>query len=692
MARSTFTLLVSLGLISALAFSGCKKKEKNPLFVNNGNGSGFGDVPGDGSSSDTDMTWPDDDPYFNDGNETDNPGANDDSPNSNGTNPTGTTGTNPSGVGPTNGNGNGSTGASSANRADVVVVSGNQELTFLSHIFPHLVQGQTSRVTFLVKNRGNVATARPSFHFRGDNDGFQLSEYTCGAAIAPAATCVIGITFVAAAARTYQADALYEYDDALGGRGHLLFTLVGSADSRASLVVDPDAIDFGTHFTGADLERFFTIRNVGALEAHVGFAGVSAPMSLEGLEGLQTGPNQYTIPAGAVRQVRLRYRPTEVGIHNQVMLFAYTDESAPTDEIHLEVPVRGRAIKAILSVAKGASPTDDADVAIFNPFNFQQTFAHFQAYPDAHKGGSSVASCDIDGDGYPEVITGAGPNGLPQVVVYKGNATDRSFTNPSSWMTRFLAYASAFRGGVSVACGDINGDGTPDIITGAGPGGGPHVTVVDGTKLSGEWELGSSSSNGRYLRSFFAYHNEFAGGVWVAAGDVNGDGRVDIVTGAGETGGPHVMAFDGNYVDMGFSEPGSQLASFFAYEPDFRGGVFVATGDVNNDGRDEIITGSGPGGVPRVIAYDWRLGPSIAQPTSMWLNFLAYDVSFLGGVRVSSFDQNRDDKRDIITGAGPTGGPHIKIFNAAQNGTSELLSDFAFDPNFTGGIFVGAPR
>ena len=71
-----------------------------------------------------------------------------------------------------------------------------------------------------------------------------------------------------------------------------------------------------------------------------------------------------------------------------------------------------------------------------------------------------------------------------------------------------------------MALGDVNGDGTVDLITGAGPGGGPHVRVLSGTDL-------------RELHSFFAYAPGFAGGVSVAAGDINGDGRTDIITGAG---------------------------------------------------------------------------------------------------------------------------------------------------------------
>ena len=47
----------------------------------------------------------------------------------------------------------------------------------------------------------------------------------------------------------------------------------------------------------------------------------------------------------------------------------------------------------------------------------------------------------------------------------------------------FLAYSPAFRGGVEVAVGDVNGDGTPDIITGTVPAADRQVEVFDGTKL-----------------------------------------------------------------------------------------------------------------------------------------------------------------------------------------------------------------
>ena len=76
----------------------------------------------------------------------------------------------------------------------------------------------------------------------------------------------------------------------------------------------------------------------------------------------------------------------------------------------------------------------------------------------------------------------------------------------------FFAYAADFTGGVRVAVGDVDGDARMDIITGAGPGGGPHVRVLRANPTTFQGSFGVTDMDG-----FFAYGDQFAGGVFVAA-------------------------------------------------------------------------------------------------------------------------------------------------------------------------------
>ena len=261
--------------------------------------------------------------------------------------------------------------------------------------------------------------------------------------------------------------------------------------------------------------------------------------------------------------------------------------------------------------------------------------------------------CDVNGDGTDEIVTGAGPGGGPHVHVWSvanGTVTD---------LASFYAYHPAFGGGAFVACGDVDGDGRADVVTGAGPAGGPHVRAFS---LAGGAPV--------EIASFYAFDPAFGGGVRVAVSDVDGDGMADIIAGAGPGGGPHVRAFS-----LAGGAP-SEIASFYAYDPGFAGGVFVAAGDVTGDGRASIITGTYREGGPLRV---FDVGPSgVTERTS----FFPYFAPFLGPVHVGAADINGDGTAEILTGAGPFGGPHVRAFSLAGGALTELASFYAYDPPF----------
>jgi len=269
----------------------------------------------------------------------------------------------------------------------------------------------------------------------------------------------------------------------------------------------------------------------------------------------------------------------------------------------------------------GSVPGDTPQVRVFDG-KTGNLLSSFFAYNPSFLGGVNVAAGNVNGSGPADIVTGPASGFSPYVKVFSGSGLQ---------LNGFFAYDPSFRDGVNVAVGDVDGDGYADIITGAGPGGGPHVKVFSGTGLQ--------------LNSFFAYDPTFRGGVNVTAGDVNGDGKAEIITGPG--GGPQVKVFDG--------ANGQLLSSFFAYDPSFTGGVFVAAGDVNGDGKSEIITGAGPGGGPQV-----KLFTGTGQPLN---TFSFNEPNFTGGIRVAVGDVNGDGVPDIISGAGAGGGPHVKIFD-----------------------------
>lgn len=276
----------------------------------------------------------------------------------------------------------------------------------------------------------------------------------------------------------------------------------------------------------------------------------------------------------------------------------------------------------------------------------------FLAFDKKFKGGVSLASGDINGDGAKEIIAAAGPGGGPHVKIFNLNGDLKG---------QWFAFKNDFRGGVRVAAADVNHDGKDEVIAVAGPGGDSEVKIFN--------------SRGQLLGSFYAYDNKFRGELNLATGDLDGDGEEEIAIGLGVGKIPEVRVF---------KAIGIMQSQFLAYPKTFRGGVRVAIAKVKGGMQKnsaQIVTAPAGGGGPHVKFFD--------KKGNLLSNFFAFNSNFRGGVNLAKADVNNDGLDEIITAAGPGGAPHVRVFKA----DSTIVGSFyAYEEKFSGGVNVGSVK
>jgi hypothetical protein len=251
-----------------------------------------------------------------------------------------------------------------------------------------------------------------------------------------------------------------------------------------------------------------------------------------------------------------------------------------------------------------------------------------------YTGPLSVALGAVNRDAVTDVAVAEGPGGTPAVKLLDGK-TGRTIAS-------YFPFPPSFRGGATVALADVTGDGRADLVVGSGPGTASQVKVYD-------------SATRTLVATISPFPRSFHGGVSVAAGDVDGDRKADLIVGPGPGTPAKVEVFDAVTHEL--------RDSFSPFAPSFRGGVSVAAASAR--GRTNVIVGSGPGttAIVRMFAY--------GQRSPLW-SFDAFSPSFTGGAAVAG-----GSAASLVVGTGAGGGSQVKVLDPT---TRTLIGTFLAAP------------
>lgn len=293
--------------------------------------------------------------------------------------------------------------------------------------------------------------------------------------------------------------------------------------------------------------------------------------------------------------------------------------------------------------------------------------------------GQAVASGDINGDGYQDLVIGAADNHLNSagaVYLIYGQSSTLSAGSVSSYV-EFTGEGSGDEAGFTVATGDVNNDGYDDIVVGAPyynygstlDVGAVYVMYGSNTQLT-------STSLSNYDAIFVGEASEDYVGYALSTGDVNNDDYDDILIGApiNDDGGTNAGSVYLVYGDVGYLwSPLSAYIEFTGEATSDQAGRSLATGDVNGDGYDDILigapdnnTGGSNAGATYLIygkSSDFSSG-SLSTRTKFW----GADSGDSAGDALATGDVNNDGYADMLIGA-----PDSNYSGAADSGTTYLI-------------------
>jgi hypothetical protein len=278
-------------------------------------------------------------------------------------------------------------------------------------------------------------------------------------------------------------------------------------------------------------------------------------------------------------------------------------------------------------------------------------------------GETRPAVCDVDGDGVKEVVVGFGPGGGGGwVQVLKETAAGWSH-----WQWLWISF-NATQGETFPACGDLDGDGRDDIVVGLGAGSEGWLKIF--TYKNGAFGAmsGTPAENGWIQVTWSGYN----AATHPAVGDVNGDGRPEIVVGLGPGASGWLQIFGDQAA--GFAPiPGTPSANGWLQAwSGANGETRPALCDVNGDGKREIVVGFGAGSAGWVQVFGHSpegfapFASAVTEGSVGWLR-----VKWIGTSNGETFpacgDLDGDGRDELVFGLGVGGDGWAELFDDAAS-------------------------
>ncbi len=266
-------------------------------------------------------------------------------------------------------------------------------------------------------------------------------------------------------------------------------------------------------------------------------------------------------------------------------------------------PFAGRGTKAVkVNLSRPGSPQTSG-----------LNFANGVAYGSGGDGAWSVAVADLNGDGKPDIVVGNFGSNNVGVLLGNGDGTFQTV----------VAYDAGGAGAYSVAVADLNGDGKPDIVLEGGNNVGVLLGNGDGT-----------------FQTVVTYGAGGAGAVSVAVADLNGDSKPDIVVANSGSNNVGVLLGNGDgtfqtavtYGSGGYDSWGS--------------GQVVAAADVNGDGKPDIVVANNC--ADSACDNGGSVGVLLGNGDGTFQTAVAFGSGGNGTDAVAVADVNGDGKPDLV--------------------------------------------